>query len=999
MTPKKSLHPEHIPGAAASSGEMVQATNRIFSEFLARIGEDPLNEVTANRLTEEFLRKLPKEIVNGINEDDLNRLKLHISSGLLKLFAPGASPSEDEVRAFSLDLILELSAHHTAGIILEAPLYEEDLGGQSPKEFETELVHSGKKISIVGKRVGQKFLLVISSVASFFGGMNLVATGRDRLMDNVPFFEQAAMMRNPDFQTAANVVGGAITLILTSWVLSSFKSKISEVAFSTNASFAEGAKKYFADIWNNPDRSKAASIALAGTAAVMLGYDLVSNADGFVTLTAGNLDEAKQIDVRKENIQAAVDAIRGQLKGMPQELQDQALVFGQTEVSREKGGKSATQKEGPGPMYHGKMAVLTDEMAGAAYFAAHDDALSRSIWTAAQGSGFIGDTYGNMGEHFKGIADSSLLVVDANLGEVETLSASLDPTSTREVNDARLRELQSKFDEIRELVGEDGTLKTDLETATTKYNAFLRSLGEVAGANISAYPDYQASEVPEFQLPNIEIPENIAQVDVKGMDYKTTWNLVSEMMAQGRRFEAALWASLAFLFGIVMSYADDLLFFSSVRKTHVVDRTEIKRRKKAYVEPLIAGLTNAFDVLLNGPYMLTAKREPVHPRAVREEVDCYLEERIESEKPNGYVDLMKYLKELRHALKPGNREILSNTEEANEFNVKIAILWQIMTDPKHLRVVLDRILLNNPKLKDLRGGNVVQTVQEENTAHLSAENIRFEKADLDTIEARLPDYPQEGASREQLAGVVRDITALLDEMSHIRRTEDPTNKRMFARLHTELTDREKSCINSIGDSLIKDVYGVEVRRKHKSIREARERCEALSLERDNLTHEFSALERFNDQTQAAFQGKREEIEGEQEALTLEEQARDRDAQQTLQRRRLVEENKRLVEKVEEWKNQDAALIRVEAGRGKLERLNHFLALFDLSPLLGSAERDKSYERGQLDTTYQTHKTKLESIRDSYSYLNNQQKADELNELIANLEIAKSSVDSYLDSLM
>ena len=110
---------------------------------------------------------------------------------------------------------------------------------------------------------------------------------------------------------------------------------------------------------------------------------------------------------------------------------------------------------------------------------------------------------------------------------------------------ARLKEIQDKFDEVKELIGEDGKLKTDLESAVTQYNAFLQSLGAIAAANPTAYPDYSAADVPTFKLPEITIPNDIAQVDVKGMDYKTTWRLVEEMLADGRPIEAVLWSLFA----------------------------------------------------------------------------------------------------------------------------------------------------------------------------------------------------------------------------------------------------------------------------------------------------------------------------------------------------------------------------------------------------------------------------------------------------------------------
>ena len=230
----------------------------------------------------------------------------------------------------------------------------------------------------------------------------------------------------------------------------------------------------------------------------------------------------------------------------------------------------------------------------------------------------------------------------------------------------------------------------------------------------------------------------------------------------------------------------------------------------------------------------------------------------------------------------------------------------------------------------------------------------------------------------------------------IRRTRDPVNERTFDRLVRELLERTQHCMRLMSDSLVGDIYGIVVENKRRSIREARLSVDQFAEERENLTHEFPALRDADGSLDNAFSRKREQIAAEQEALTAEEATRERDQRQVEERRRIIEDGERLLGKIDHWKREDAAMARTPKGR--LDRLNHFLALLDLPPLLGDSARDRAYERGAVETQFGMITAKVGTIRDSHRHLLHDEKAEELSALIDTMETAKRMIDSYLDSV-
>jgi len=801
-----------------NSTEIQTQVRTLRTELNDLVARGKLNGTKAKELAEKYISSLPNELKTKIRDEEGLITKLASIMSTMDSSKKDRALQQQELDAAITKIGLTLLGHLSEKITLSVNLPN----GEHVPNIDSQILTTDSRTRLRVKAGAGTAVMVISGLTSFMAGYTWTGKGMEAAVTAYPWLEQFEAINDPTVRTCINFIGGVLGgIVITQAALSSFRSGAEKISYQDNVGFLSAARRNLGKIWKTS--ALGASLTIGA-----LSLDVMTNADGIVSLTAGNIDEAKQILEAKAAIQDAVAATRDHVNKLPGQVAQQANAAAQDLLTKEAGGKSETGAAGKGPIYAGKAALV----GGDTTVTIPTTPIGIDVRQALSVTNLDNDAYPTIGAHLSTVVTDTAKPIEGILKDIEAKVNTLDAGKNVEINQSVLKGVKARFDKIQDILKAGGDVETKLQEVLREYNEAFAEIGKVAQKH---YPSYTAGSLANVPLPELTL--TLPQVEVKSFEWKSSINLINELLEKGETGMALFWLVISLMGGILSSYGDEILdeltpegkiLGKRVRTSHKEDR-ENSEKGSENLEKIRKARVASLHALLNGPFANVLHSKGIHPGLIEEALDAEVDSMLEPEKnplPQEVTGLRVQIARLcgdtwnsfiGNPFKTYVTGPLSetwqtlgrgDTKEVIDFNKKVRA-YQLTGSPSGLLNVIARILISTDK-------NIPKATAE-NDKHIEAENTRLITAELTKLRnntgTEVPEVAPSTEYRTTIETLLSGASRNLAELEDIHTYGIPNMASEKAAITVLCRDLISRGVDALHDSLIQECDAITLTEK------------------------------------------------------------------------------------------------------------------------------------------------------------------------------------------
>lgn len=645
-------------------------------------------------IEQDFVPDDLKGAIEGVREDfvhDLTGLVLDLATG-----PEFRNKTEEELgNVFVRRFLALLLKYHSSGLIMGLdrryfPELEREKRSGDIALGENLLPTS---VPVAGRLqwTGARVFLIVSGATSFAGGKNFSGDIFDKYMKGEV---------DPETQVYLNYFVGGLSAFIVSFIaLGKFKKMLEEKYF-----FSGG--ESLADL---NYKQKGWAFCMSLLMGLCLTYDVVSNANGVVTETAGNADKMKQLRGIQDEIQRGIGQMEVYAQNVPGSLQKSGRSEVQKMLEAEASGTSASGKSGRGSMYYATLLGMDDsgDSEARGYFAdgstrGGSSKVKEFTWSLIKNDEVLTDDFKGLSDEVKTVSQGNVNVVLEKLSKAKVKTADLSFQDETEITNKKLKEIESLMVEAKDVLNKKN--HNDITNVLAKYENFLKKLSQVPRKFPDVYPNRKDRPVlikrGKVDLPSIKF-------EVEDMSYKTVEDLIFEYVESGKRLEAALILLMSLFFAILASHGDAVFYPHIGRKTKE-DKEKVLEKDEMIYDPIKEGLVQLVGSLLNDYYAdeLYGGDLRIPEGYIRQVIEEYIDEKV-----NFYISqttkwerFKKIVRERFDSMstlfgKLGYESVtdtiwreIGETHFVTEFNRRLIVLLSLISDSNEVKNIIEAIL-------------------------------------------------------------------------------------------------------------------------------------------------------------------------------------------------------------------------------------------------------------------------------------------------------------------